>query len=451
MSYYGREFHHIAKKLKGARALAQQKVSATDSVLGELAEPHGYGLKVTYTELVHRAFRPEWWATELSTHSIPAPLLKQVERREHDLDIHHDHRGEDAITLLDGNISLFFGLAVMAYEQTLISNQTPYDLAQKDPTAMSPLARRGLEVFRAKGCADCHLEPETAGATFSHLYGPHLEMEGDPQQDALNEDEARNEFAMGISLLSAWNAKPFPLSGTPMNERMEVMMLPRPNNLYPLVTKFYDNGFYDLGVSDSSYDKGIGSKPDWQNVFHTEEDLFGAGLLRRFGHSVVGRIPTPFGWDRSFSLARRHHPLDSVVSGAFKTPTLRNVALTAPYFHNGSYGTLEGVLDFYSRLGDFPDNPDLNADMRRPLPEKPGEAPELPDLAMSRADKDALLAFLTQGLTDPRVENQSAPFDHPSIEIPLFLDAKGEEHYVTIPAVGKQGGQPLETWQQRLR
>ncbi|MFD2933711.1 cytochrome-c peroxidase [Spirosoma flavum] len=36
---------------------------------------------------------------------------------------------------------------------------------------------------------------------------------------------------------------------------------------------------------------------------------------------------------------------------AFKTPTVRNVALTAPYMHNGSYKTLEQVVDFYNRGG----------------------------------------------------------------------------------------------------
>jgi cytochrome c peroxidase len=36
---------------------------------------------------------------------------------------------------------------------------------------------------------------------------------------------------------------------------------------------------------------------------------------------------------------------------AFKTPTLRNVALTAPYMHNGQYRTLDQVLDFYNQGG----------------------------------------------------------------------------------------------------
>lgn len=42
--------------------------------------------------------------------------------------------------------------------------------------------------------------------------------------------------------------------------------------------------------------------------------------------------------------------------GAFKTPGLRNVALTAPYLHDGSLGTLEEVVAFYDRGGDRRDN-----------------------------------------------------------------------------------------------
>ncbi|GIV08539.1 MAG: hypothetical protein KatS3mg019_0630 [Fimbriimonadales bacterium] len=38
-------------------------------------------------------------------------------------------------------------------------------------------------------------------------------------------------------------------------------------------------------------------------------------------------------------------------NGAFKIPTLRNIALTAPYMHNGVFATLEEVLDFYSGGG----------------------------------------------------------------------------------------------------
>ena len=36
---------------------------------------------------------------------------------------------------------------------------------------------------------------------------------------------------------------------------------------------------------------------------------------------------------------------------AFKTPTIRNIALTAPYMHNGVFETLEEVMDFYNKGG----------------------------------------------------------------------------------------------------
>ena len=42
-------------------------------------------------------------------------------------------------------------------------------------------------------------------------------------------------------------------------------------------------------------------------------------------------------------------PPDSML-GAFKTPSLRNVALTAPYMHDGRFATLDEVLDFYAQV-----------------------------------------------------------------------------------------------------
>lgn len=64
--------------------------------------------------------------------------------------------------------------------------------------------------------------------------------------------------------------------------------------------------------------------------------------------------------------------------GAFKTPTLREVPLTAPYMHDGSLATLEEVVDFYDR-GGHP-NPHLDDLVRA--------------LGLDDADKRALLAFL---------------------------------------------------------
>jgi cytochrome c peroxidase len=64
--------------------------------------------------------------------------------------------------------------------------------------------------------------------------------------------------------------------------------------------------------------------------------------------------------------------------GAFKTPTLREVARTAPYMHDGSITTLEEVLEFYDRGGN--NNPYLD--------------PTLRPLNLNAAEKRALLAFL---------------------------------------------------------
>jgi len=63
---------------------------------------------------------------------------------------------------------------------------------------------------------------------------------------------------------------------------------------------------------------------------------------------------------------------------AFKTPTLRDVARTAPYMHDGSLATLEDVVDFYSKGGNRNPNQDLRI---RPL-------------NLSAEEKRQLVAFL---------------------------------------------------------
>ena len=78
--------------------------------------------------------------------------------------------------------------------------------------------------------------------------------------------------------------------------------------------------------------------------------------------------------------------------GAFKTPSLRNVALTAPYMHDGSVATLEDVVDFYDRGGGA--NPNLD--------------PELRPLGLSPVEKRQLVAFL-RALTGNSLALQDIP------------------------------------------
>jgi len=58
------------------------------------------------------------------------------------------------------------------------------------------------------------------------------------------------------------------------------------------------------------------------------------------------------GWDRGMvDLGRYMVTKDPDDIGAFKTPTLRDITRTAPYMHDGSIKTLEGVVEFYNRGG----------------------------------------------------------------------------------------------------
>jgi cytochrome c peroxidase len=114
--------------------------------------------------------------------------------------------------------------------------------------------------------------------------------------------------------------------------------------------------------------------------------------------------------------------------GSFKTPTLRNVDLTAPYMHNGRLQSLFDVLDFYDRGGDVPPDPTLNPDL----------APAMLRLHMDEDEKHALVFFL-MCLTDPRVAHERAPFDHPSLRVVNGYDAALNERVVPVEAVGEDG------------
>ena len=80
----------------------------------------------------------------------------------------------------------------------------------------------------------------------------------------------------------------------------------------------------------------------------------------------------------------------------FKVPSLRNVAITAPYMHDGRFGSLESVLNFYS-------NGVQDSETLDPLLKQNGSL----GIDLNTADKEALIAFLntltdTQYLNDER-------------------------------------------------
>jgi cytochrome c peroxidase len=78
--------------------------------------------------------------------------------------------------------------------------------------------------------------------------------------------------------------------------------------------------------------------------------------------------------------------------GAFKTPTVRDAALRAPYLHDGSEKTLQSLVELYNRGGDAED-PNLD--------------PLIVPLGLSSAEKDALVAFMKRAMVslNPEVAN----------------------------------------------
>jgi hypothetical protein len=111
-----------------------------------------------------------------------------------------------------------------------------------------------------------------------------------------------------------------------------------------------------------------------------------------------------YGQFGNFANAQAIATMPTAVDGAFKVPNLRNVTLTAPYFHNGGQLTLEQVVEFYNRGSDFP-------------VENLGDlAPNIHPLGLDTGQIEDIVAFLDT-LTDDRVTCEMAPFDHPEIRI----------------------------------
>lgn len=81
-------------------------------------------------------------------------------------------------------------------------------------------------------------------------------------------------------------------------------------------------------------------------------------------------------------------------NGKFRSPTLRNIELTAPYMHDGRFKTLDEVLDHYASGGHYADNVD-------PF------IPQIKDIKLSAKQKKQIIAFL-KTLTDTSFVNNPA-------------------------------------------
>jgi cytochrome c peroxidase len=317
---------------------------------------------------------------------------------------------------MEWNFSLFFGLAVQLYEATLIADDTPFDRFATDPTALTPQEQLGLDIFLGTNssglnptlvdgrCDSCHSLPEFTTHSVRNLQ---VEQDGVPQN------------------------------------MVEVMLMGNGQSA------FYDNGIYNISTRKTTEDLGRAATapalPPFINPLTQEPfplSYVELALLKKAGKlppEVAKFVPdVPQECSPGFFLNEATGACDIpapvndriAVRGAFKTPSLRNVKYTGPYFRHGGDSTLRQVVEFYVRGGNFPATnfDDLDPDME-----------SIPGLDLTRDPQaeeriQALVAFLDRALTDERVVFERAPFDHPELILP-----HGSGKSIRKAAVGADG------------
>ena len=441
MSCRGKTFADLGRKILRSRPLATQSVSPEDSVLGALVHPDHGGLRPEYTygALIRAAFAPKYW-------SAPGRFSRR------DGALVADPLG---YTQIETNMSMFWGIAIMLYESTLISDQSEFDslVASGDITfpgctttdLVDPLLARGCKIFfrfpfgappadgvRGAGCSACHA-------------GTDLFTEAAVQ--------ASGVFA-------------------------PLLQVPDVNN---------NVGTRDLGFAN------IGTRPTFVDVFLGGTDPYGNPLS--FGRQYrqyldsgdISVVKDPF-LQRAIEnntlvrggAANTTAKLES--DGATKIPTIRNVALNPPYFSYGGYGSLRQVMKFYNRGGNrrqitadnqaieahgsrctSGDDSGSGADGNRPFPIEDADCSTnvtglMQPLGLLDCDANgsvtcdvatddlsAMVRFM-ESLTDTRVQCDRAPFDHPSLTLnvghlaePGELEGAAADDQFVLPEIGAAG------------
>lgn len=298
----------------------------------------------TYGDLVKQAFRPEYWNAPIL---VNIPVSPTIQTKSMDITgsfpaaLPIRPAALERIPQMEANFALYFGIALQMYESTLISDDSPLDR---------------------------HLDGKANALTVQQLRGL-----------ALFQGQAKCINCHGGAELT--NAS----FANVISKRLETMPINGQS-------KTYDNGFYNIGVRPTAEDLGVGAMDPFNNPL-SEARMAALGKTNMLGNAFDSSTLPPLS---SATIS---------VDGAFKTPGLRNVELTGPYFHNGGKATLMQVIDFYNRGGDFAkeNRQDLH--------------PDIKPLGLSQQQKEDLVAFLL-ALTDERVRYKKAPFDHPSLCIP---------------------------------
>ncbi len=366
MSGRGRTFRDLGRKMinNGLIPLGQQLVHPDDSVLGALSNAPANGLlNTTYGAMIQSAFRPEYW----NGGNVP------------------DGSG---FSQIEANFSLFWGLSIMLYEATLVSDRTPFDRFQLgNKNTLSVGAQFGLATFDSK-CAVCHSGPELSDAVIGSNVAPNCTTPdcGNP-----------------VSFTSNTNHRLILLNQTSVPGAKS------------------DTGFFNISVRPTAEDLGRGGTAPFLNPLSLPTPAnFPLSFSRLAELQAQGQLPFDTPVLPPFALTT------DVVQGSFKTPGLRNIELNPPYFHNGSALSLLDVVEFYARGGNFPKNIfNLTGN-----PEHAAATLPMGKIRGGGTERDELVQFL-QSLTDERVRLEKAPFDHPELVI-----SNGTGTSITLLATG---------------
>jgi cytochrome c peroxidase len=352
------------------------------------------------------------------------------------------------------------------YQGSLVADDTPFDRFMGalddvrgnggpipgNPAALTPQETLGLDIFQGSnfsglnadaaglplinaGCNNCHFLPESS----NHV----VRLAGlAPPEGVVND----------------------PLDPVNVLAPLTVMeLMPMGDGGLGV----YDIGFYNIAVRPTEEDIGrAGASPATDGFpdglplsitelafmkFNNQLDEFPDVALFVPDQGIVevvnpdtGEIEdVPVGLEDLFGLAGADGRI--VTRGAFKVPTLRNQEFQGPYFHTGGDATLRQVVEFYVRGGNFPATniDDLDADIG-PIPALDVGNPDPDIAAQAEANIQALVAFLSRGLTDPRVAQRQAPFDHPQLFIPEGITGRDArllegEKFKEIKATGAGG------------
>ena len=454
MSCLGRDFTDLGRKTLLKVPLILQKINDQDSVLGksgslgDLRNATGQGLKLQYiyANLIQNAFDDKYWKLSGFYKITDNGVLQKATIL-------------NGYTQMEQNFSMFWGIAVMMYEASLISDQSEFDtlvaankLQPRIGGTMNtgdPLLDRGAKIFFSPPGAPA-LGSSGAGCLFCH---------GAPTLSE-NQVQAGTPFT------------PFLNPVTDVNNVLDIR----------------DLGFANIGIRPVFSDQVLGGLDPY-------------GFPLSYGRQYkAGKITDPFLQKAIDNSQIQANIANGTVTkletdGAAKIPSLRNVGLTPPYFLWGGYPSLRQALKVYNRGGNRrqivgppdaqetkctsgdnsgtgPDgdytydqlatgtvldcNTNTTGLMNKLLlsdcdaPDGSIEKQSCIDRGQTVANDDlAALERLLKSFTDPRVQCDQKPFDHPS----LFVinghtptdkngDGKADDIVFELPSVGQSGYDP---------